>query len=230
MLLNHKLNNFINGNNIVTEITKSDLNSLSVGGIGLKKCFFENHVNIDSYVISYSKTPRVFFGAYSYINDGGYIRSDVFVGRYCSIGRRVTIAAGMHSIDALSTSPILCPTSYKKNITIIHSDVWIGDGVIIMPGITIGKGAIIGSNAVVTKDVEPYTIVGGIPAKKIRNRFDEHIIAEMINFNYEDYPLEVLKMGVSKFGNDILSIVSYIKSEEIEANVMDFTTYAFPST
>ena len=66
--------------------------------------------------------------------------------------------------------------SVSKGNTVIGNDVWIGNSVTIMPGITIGDGAILGANSVVTKDVEPYTIVGGNPTKEIRKRFDVETI------------------------------------------------------
>lgn len=161
--------------------------------------FFESNVSIRSPILS----TNVFFGTHSYMNDGGYIRDNVFVGRYCSIGRRVTIGAGIHSISGLSSSPSLrgipsAPLSKeqanllkfnnRQNKVIIESDVWIGDGVIIMPGVTIGSGAVIGANAVVTKDVAPYDIVGGVPARKISSRFPDNIVEQLKGCNWWDVP------------------------------------------
>jgi tetrahydrodipicolinate N-succinyltransferase len=76
---------------------------------------------------------------------------------------------------------------------IIGNDVYLGDGIVVMPGVTIGNGAVVAANAVVTKDVEPYTIVGGIPAKKIRDRFPDDVKEALIATQWWDAKLEVLK-------------------------------------
>tara|TARA_E500000081_G_scaffold154834_1_gene193115 strand:+ start:3835 stop:4509 length:675 start_codon:yes stop_codon:yes gene_type:complete len=138
------------------------------GSANMEGVIFEKESRIAS--PRYGK--NIFCGAYSYVNDGGYLRSNVFIGRFCSIGRRVTLAAGGHSHNGVSTHPLLMLSDgAHKTSTIIESDVWIGDGVVVMPGIRIGQGSIIGANAVVTKDIPPYTIAVGQPAKAIKNRF-----------------------------------------------------------
>lgn len=127
---------------------------------------------------------------YSYINFGskiGYAQ----IGKFCSIGNNCEIGMHSHPINYISTSPrvygkknILNITSkYNefKDPTIIGNDVWIGSSAIIMQGVNIGNGAIIGAGAVVTKDVLPYEIVGGVPAKHIRFRFSKDIIAFLEN-------------------------------------------------
>ena len=91
-------------------------------------------------------------------------------------------------------------TVYLKNVIdnpniqigdiIIGNDVWIGYEAVILPGVTIGDGAVIGCRAVVTKDVPPYTIVGGVPAKPIRKRFDEETIKELQKIKWWDWPEE----------------------------------------
>lgn len=158
----------------------------------LKDVFFESNVNMQSPIISPNKD--VFVGRFSYMNDGGYIRNNTYIGRYCSIGRRVTISAGMHNTMGLSSSPslnqgiryngaqseLLKISSKRPTLTKIKNDVWIGDGAVIMPGITIGTGAVIAANAVVTKDVAPYTVVGGVPAKVIKERFPPDVVTSLI--------------------------------------------------
>lgn len=140
-----------------------------------------------------------FIGYSSYINNGGYLRVDsggIFVGRYCSFGRRLTLAAGRHVMSSLSTSPYLRGKKarlYSKEendnarvITrqesplVIESDVWIGDGVVVMPGVRVGVGAVIAANAVVTKDVAAYEIHGGVPAKKIGMRFSQSVVDRLL--------------------------------------------------
>ena len=113
------------------------------------------------------------------------------IGRYCSIacGSKFLFTSGNHALASLSTYtfPIfyeewgldakdICGAWDNKGDIIVGNDVWIGFEAVILSGVTIGDGAIIGARAVVTKDVPPYTIVGGVPAKPIRKRFDDRTI------------------------------------------------------
>lgn len=81
----------------------------------------------------------------------------------------------------------------------IGNDVWIGYEAVILSGVTIGDGAIIGTRAVVTEDVPPYTIVGGIPAKPIRRRFSEEMIARLMDLRWWDWPEEKIKCNWRQF-------------------------------
>jgi chloramphenicol O-acetyltransferase type B len=153
--------------------------------------------------LKWSATEQsVELGAFSYMVSG-YL-CGVKIGRYCSFGENIQIGRQSHPLDWISTSPFLympnnlivplneqlqahCidsvqylplpPTSLKK-IEIGH-DVWIGHAAIIMPGIKIGNGAIVAAGSVVTKDVAPYSIVGGNPANFIKFRLPFDLIAEM---------------------------------------------------
>jgi acetyltransferase-like isoleucine patch superfamily enzyme len=165
---------------------------------------------------SFQDTPnRIFIGAYSSIRSGGYMRSNVFIGRHSGFGYRCTIAGGMHNFSGVSINPdtIMARESdytdaelQRLNIprnrtsieemnlpVIIGNDVYLGDGIVVMPGVTIGDGAVVAANAVVTKDVEPYTIVGGIPAKKIRDRFPDDVKQALLKTRWWNAKLEVLK-------------------------------------
>lgn len=173
-----------------------------------KNVFFESNSFIESNILAQSTS--IFFGAFSYMNEGGYIRSNVFVGRFCSIGRRVSIGAGIHSLTALSTSPFFSKSHQGSNYTdkeinamnartilstntTLMNDVWVGDGAIIMPGVTIGTGSVIGANSVVTRDVPPYAIFAGAPAKFIRFRVDESLIPVLLNTQWWECPPDFLK-------------------------------------
>lgn len=166
---------------------------------------------------NFSMEPnRIFIGAYSSIRSQGYMRSNIFIGRHSGIGYRCTIAAGMHNFSGVSinsdtimakesnyTEEELERLNISNNRTsvkqmnnqpvIIENDVYLGDGIIVMPGVTIGTGSVVAANAVVTKDVEPYTIVGGVPAKKIRDRFPEDIKQELLKTRWWNIKLEILK-------------------------------------
>ena len=84
----------------------------------------------------------------------------------------------------------------NKGDIVIGNDVWIGFEAVIMSGVTIGDGAIVGARAVVTKDVPPYTIVGGVPVKEIRKRFSDERISELLNLKWWDWPEEKIQMNI----------------------------------
>lgn len=164
--------------------------------------FAENNVRI----LDCEIFGTIFFGFASYINPKGLIRSYCEIGRYCSIGRNVSIGLGNHDIRSLSTSPFFefqiqedslkLASKEPKRRVIIGNDVWIGDNVMIASGITIGSGSVIAGGAVVTKDVPPYAIVGGVPAKLIKMRFKEHIIEKLNNLKWWELdPLLIKKIS-----------------------------------
>lgn len=135
----------------------------------------------------------------------------LIIGKFCSIacGAKFLFNSANHRMTSLSTYPF--PLFFeeweleKKNVTeswdnkgdiIVGNDVWIGYEALILAGVTIGDGAIIGARALVTKDVAPYTIVGGIPAKPIRKRFPEEIITELLKIEWWNWPEEKIAKNI----------------------------------
>ncbi len=113
---------------------------------------------------------RVKIGDHVFINKGTTIEGEVEIGNFIKIGQNVLITAKNHTYTDY-TKPISMQGFTEKKV-VIGDDVWIGSQAVILPGVHIGRGAIIGANAVVTKNVEMYAIVAGVPAKTIKYRFD----------------------------------------------------------
>ena len=130
-------------------------------------------------------------------------RDRLIIGKFCSIacGAKFLFNSANHTLSSLSTYPF--PLFFeewgleKRNVAaswdnkgdiVIGNDVWIGYEAVIMAGVTIGDGAIIGARAVVTKDVPPYTVAGGIPAKPIKKRYPEETIAALSELKWWDWP------------------------------------------
>lgn len=135
----------------------------------------------------------------------------LIIGKFCSIacGAKFLFTSANHTMKSLSTYPF--PLFFeqweldKSNVThawdnkgdiVIGNDVWIGYEAVIMSGVTIGDGAIIGTRAVVTKDVAPYTIVGGVPAKTIRKRFSDDVITKLLTLNWWDWSNEKISANI----------------------------------
>lgn len=136
----------------------------------------------------------------------------LIIGKFCSIacGAKFLFTSGNHSLKSLSnyTFPVfyeeweldsskICDAWDNKGNIVIGNDVWVGYEAVIMSGVKIGNGAIIGTRAVVTKDVPPYTIVGGVPAKPIRSRFDDTIIKKLVALRWWDWDSEKIRRSIS---------------------------------
>ncbi|WP_277623854.1 CatB-related O-acetyltransferase [Burkholderia cenocepacia] len=156
------------------------------------------HARIEiEYAIALNETRLeggIKIGAWTYSNAGTDIKH-ASIGRYCSIAQRVSISPNRHPTSWLSTHPAVLSRSVPQyndsiNRTVtIGNDVWIGTGSIIMAGVTIGDGAVIGSNSIVTRDVSPYEVVVGTPARAIRKRFSDETIEKLIALKWWDYDI-----------------------------------------
>ncbi|MBV7271830.1 CatB-related O-acetyltransferase [Clostridiaceae bacterium UIB06] len=135
----------------------------------------------------------------------------LIIGKFCSIacGAKFLFNSANHMLESLSTYPFpiffeewgldikdVAKAWDNKGDIVIGNDVWIGYEAIILAGVTIGDGAIIGARAVVTKDVMPYTIVGGVPAKFIRKRFPSEIISTLLEIKWWDWPKKRIAQNI----------------------------------
>ena len=135
----------------------------------------------------------------------------LIIGKFCSIacGAKFIFNSANHTLSSVSTYPFpiffeewglnikdVAAAWDNKGDIIIGNDVWIGYEAVITAGVTVGDGAIIGTRAVVTKDVPPYTIVGGVPAKPIRKRFDNETLDELLKIRWWDWPEEKIARNI----------------------------------
>lgn len=176
--------------------------------------------------------PNISIGDYTYLNDFRLPVDDVrqllvpylfvgapeklTIGKFCQIAHGVQIitSSANHQMDGFSTYPFVTfgepwRSGYDwkwpyKGDNVIGHDVWIGHEAVIMPGVTVGDGAIIATRAVVTKDVPPYTIVGGNPAQIIRKRFDDKTIEALLDIQWWHWPVEKITENLPKIvGGDV---------------------------
>lgn len=155
-------------------------------------------------------------GAHSYANGikvyGWQDCLKISVGKFCSIAEDVVVlAGGEHNLSAVSTSPYFdqvinnCRVNSKGNVQ-IGNDVWIGHGVIILSGVSVGDGAVIAAGAVVTKNVPPYAVVVGVPAKILKYRFDESTVRALLDICWWDW--DDARIGLA--ANDFFDVEKFI--------------------
>ena len=160
----------------------------------------------------HSILSSVKMGIHTYCGSGCVITHSV-IGNFCSIGNEAIIGTWMHPTHLVSTFPgfyakgkhtfnIRCDDEVMEFQHVnIGNDVWIGHRVIILGGITVGDGAIIGAGAVVTKDVEPYAVVAGVPARMLRKRFKQSTIDSLLEIRWWEYDEDILRKYSDLFGD-----------------------------
>jgi acetyltransferase-like isoleucine patch superfamily enzyme len=159
-------------------------------------------------------------GEYSYGSPrfATYHTCDVYIGKFVGFAENVSIdTGGEHNTGVISTFPFHhfpmfqaavagapLNSALNKGDVVIGNDVWIAEGVRILTGVTIGDGAVIGSRALVCKDIPPYAIAVGIPAKVIRYRFSQDVIEKLLKIKWWDWPIEkILKHAKILVSNDV---------------------------
>src|SRR6202790_2194799 len=145
-------------------------------------------------------------GDYSYLGPGCMV-ADAEIGKFCAIAAQVRIGAPSHPLDRPSQHRFTyCPEYYtadaqrdhaffqqrRSDRVLIGNDVWIGHAVIVLPGVKVGDGPVLAGGAVVPRDVAPYTSVGGVPARPIRERFSRAIAAQLSRIAWWDWPAETI--------------------------------------
>lgn len=180
------------------------------------------------------KNPHIVVGDFTYIADSefeshvthhyDFIGDKLIIGKFCQIGSGVEFVmnGANHQMNAVSTFPFYTLEGWHmeapsredlplKGDTTVGNDVWIGQNAVILPGIKIGSGAIIGANSVVGCDVAPYTIVVGNPARVLRKRFDDELIALLLQFKWWDKSIEEI--------NALIPILTSNNLKEVKENI-----------
>ena len=172
----------------------------------------ENYTN-EIYIKPTIKNPNIIVGDFSYIADSDFEShvthlyewngDKLVIGKFCQIaaGVEFVMNGANHQMNAVSTFPFYTLEGWEmsppcvadmqlRGDTVIGNDVWIGQNAVILPGVHIGDGAIIGANSVVGRNIEPYTVVAGNPARQIRKRFDDDFIELLEKFKWWDKSIE----------------------------------------
>ncbi|WP_428124681.1 CatB-related O-acetyltransferase [Candidatus Avelusimicrobium faecicola] len=194
------------------------------------------NINTLTFVKPTIKNPNIVVGDFTYFADTDFekhvthhydfIGDKLIIGKFCQIGAGVEFVmnGANHQMNAVSTYPFYIFGSWDqsapskedlpfKGDTVVGNDVWIGQNSTILPGVHIGDGAIIGLNSVVTRDVPPYTIVAGNPAKAVRKRFDDELIDLLLKLKWWDKSIEEINVLIPLLScSDLAKVKQEIKS------------------
>lgn len=182
------------------------------------KCVRNSQIDSTAVVNSGSSVVNSTMGAYSYCSyDCNIINARI--GKFCSLANEISIGGDEHPMEWLSTSPVFQDVKHsgpaKKfarhalpvaKETVIGNDVWIGDRAIVKQGVTVGDGAVIGAGAIVTKDVPPYAVVAGVPAKVLKYRFEEGTIHDLLEIKWWD----MSETELSKYADSVMNIKQFL--------------------
>ncbi len=162
-------------------------------------CLFES----EAYAVAPYLLQHVKLGAHSYFARNAHA-AYLTVGRYSSIGPNFCCGLGIHPTNLLSTSPCLYESGViEHKPTVIGNDVFIGANVTILDGVTIADGVVIGAGAVVTKDIPPYAVAVGVPARVIKYRFDDETIKRLLNAQWWNMSEKEILSYKKSIGNTI---------------------------
>ncbi len=178
-----------------------------------KNCRLSGKIDLDDDVEIYQNCTlygKTKIGKYSVINKNSELIGEVQMGKYCSIARNVTFQGVNHIMNEASTNiPFLRnlfkkePKRVSKGPIMVGNDVWIGTKCIILSGVNIGDGAVVGAGSVLTKDVKPYSIVGGSPARHLKWRFPENIRNQLKEIKWWNWDDKKIKKNKSFFKKDL---------------------------
>lgn len=194
------------------------------------------NINTLTFVKPTIKNPNIVVGDFTYFADTDFekhvthhydfIGDKLIIGKFCQIGAGVEFVmnGANHQMNAVSTYPFYIFGSWDqsapskedlplKGDTVVGNDVWIGRNSTILPGVHIGDGAIIGLNSVVTRDVPPYTIVAGNPAKAVRKRFDDELIDLLLKLKWWNKSVEEINALIPLLScSDLAKVKQEIKA------------------
>jgi acetyltransferase-like isoleucine patch superfamily enzyme len=184
---------------------------------------FRKMISWIDFCLAYSSRtpPNVSVGCHTYgFHDRTFYlptgKERVTIGKYCSIAADVEFIFGDHALTRVSTFPLRhlllhTPTNadavYRGPI-VVGNDVWIGRRSLILANVRIGDGAVVAAGSVVTRDVEPYTVVGGVPAQMIKRRFSDSQIDELLRIRWWDWPEERIINKIELFYNDVDAFIA----------------------
>lgn len=193
---------------------------------------YENEI----YVKPTLKNPNICVGEFTYIADSDFEShvthlydwngDRLIIGKFCQIaaGVEFVMNGANHQMNAVTTFPFYTLEGWDmsppekhdlplKGDTVIGSDVWVGQNAVILPGVHIGDGAIIGADSVVGSDIAPYTVVVGNPARPLRKRFDDELIALLLDFKWWDRPIDEI--------NSLIPLLTCSDLEKVKAELKE---------